>query len=81
MSKGLSVELQARGAQDYVWQPTAGLSDPFAATTQARPEATTRYRVTGQSRYGCAAEAEVRITVKNDFRLAPVNTFTPNGDG
>ena len=81
VSKGYAVELEAGGARDYAWQPTAGLSDPFANQTQARPLETTTYRVVGRSLFGCAAEAEVRVEVANDFRLEPVNTFTPNGDG
>jgi gliding motility-associated-like protein len=78
---GTSVRLRARGANTYRWTPAASLTDATVAAPLARPESTTRYRLVGSGANGCFSTAEVEVAIEEDFRLSPVNAFTPNGDG
>ena len=65
--------------QDYQWEPSDFLDDPFNAAPVARPEETITYTVTGYSNDGCLVSDQVVITVINDLRFA--QAFSPNGDG
>lgn len=77
--KGTQVQLQASGAERYVWQPAAGLSNPNVASPTATPTESIRYVVTGYDSLDCTATAEVTITVEGTGFIP--NLFTPNGDG
>jgi len=44
---GSPVQLEATGAQNYLWGPTIGLSDPEIANPIASPDITTTYTVNG----------------------------------
>lgn len=44
---GDSVELNASGAEYFIWSPADGLSNDFGPTTMASPETTTIYTVSG----------------------------------
>ncbi len=56
------------------WSPTAGLSDPSAATTTASPVTTTTYVFTAADAAGCSQSAPVTITVTGK---AAAPTFSP----
>ncbi|MBV7532438.1 gliding motility-associated C-terminal domain-containing protein [Chitinophaga sp. sic0106] len=81
VSKGFTVQLQANGGVSYQWTPADGLNSTTVSDPIARPAVTTTYTVTGYSTYGCAAQAQVTITVKEDDLVQPANILTPNGDG
>jgi gliding motility-associated-like protein len=63
LCEGDTVQLTATGATDYVWTPTAGLSDPNIANPEAFPTTTTQYFVTGSDALGCSATDSVTVTV------------------
>ena len=60
-----TLNAQASSAHvSYLWSPTAGLSCPTCASTQASPTASTTYTLTIDSA-GLSASAHVTITVSN----------------
>ncbi|MEZ4758603.1 MAG: gliding motility-associated C-terminal domain-containing protein [Flavobacteriales bacterium] len=78
IGEGEVTQLEASGGTSYDWSPTSGLSgntvpDPFASPTE-----TTSYTVTTEIN-GCTYTDQVLVEVVR--RIAPPNTFTPNGDG
>jgi gliding motility-associated-like protein len=77
--KGSSVQLNASGADRYVWTPADYLSDPAIANPLASPEETTLYTVTGYDSVSCPTSMSVHITVENAGFIP--NLFTPNDDG
>lgn len=64
--KGASVQLSSSEAiANYVWTPSAGLSNPNIGSPIATPDATTTYMVKVTDNNGCADSAKVRIRIKN----------------
>jgi gliding motility-associated-like protein len=78
-----TVQLLATGAVNYVWSPSAGLSNPLIANPVATISGNTTYTVTGTDLNGCTSSKT--ITVMAAFvaggNLYIPNAFTPNGDG
>lgn len=69
---------------DYSWSPQEGLSDPFAAITEATPEETTTYSVTisdGECVYTNNVTVRVAEFICGPPGIYVPNAFTPNGDG
>jgi len=60
--EGDTVELLARGADSYRWDPSIGLSSSTSAGVIARPPVTTTFLLTGTS-LGCSKTVSVTITV------------------
>lgn len=60
---GESILLQASGAMSYSWSPSAGLSSPNQATSQAKPQATTVYTVTAANGNLCSSQGTVQVIV------------------
>jgi gliding motility-associated-like protein len=82
IAPGESVQLTASGADTYAWTPVESLNDAAIANPVATPAATTLYTVTGTLTGGCAAEADITITVDGSMILInPAVAFSPNGDG
>ena len=79
IEEGKPVQLIAGGGASYAWYPQTGLSDPSAANPVARPQETTTYTVTINTKEGCAVVKQVTITVLS--RIIAANVLTPNGDG
>ncbi len=75
---GASTQLQATGGTTYAWSPTSGLSGIAVADPVAQPTETTVYTVSTVIN-GCTYVDTLTVEVKH--LVAPVNTFTPNGDG
>ncbi|HUC79744.1 MAG TPA: PKD domain-containing protein, partial [Flavisolibacter sp.] len=50
---GTPVQLRATGADQYTWQPSAGVTNPDAGITTAIPYTTTTYRVVARDNYNC----------------------------
>ncbi|MFT3751196.1 MAG: gliding motility-associated C-terminal domain-containing protein [Agriterribacter sp.] len=62
--EGISVQLTAQGNfVSYEWTPSAGLSGGAIANPLATPQITTKYKVTGTSKYGCKASDSLNITI------------------
>lgn len=79
ISPGMSVLLQATGADNYIWLPAETLDNASIAAPSATPAATTTYTVTGTLDGGCSSSATV--TVEIDGKIGITNVFSPNGDG
>ena len=78
-----TAQLQASGADTYIWSPGIYLNDMNRANPVATVDSSTTFIVTGTSLYGCSAADSITVKVTADGRglfLVP-NAFTPNGDG
>lgn len=64
-----------------VWEPSTALSCNNCLDPVASPTETTVYTVTVYDSNGCAANAVIRVSVRNDYLIFLPNVFTPNGDG
>ncbi|MCB9197126.1 MAG: gliding motility-associated C-terminal domain-containing protein [Flavobacteriales bacterium] len=60
---GDSAQLQATGATNYIWTPTAGLSNELIANPMASPSDTTLYFVTGTDGNNCSSIDSVTVVV------------------
>lgn len=58
-----AIQLQATGAQTYVWAPAGGLSCTTCPDPVASPTVTTTYTVIGTAANGCTDTSDVTITV------------------
>lgn len=58
-----SLVLQASGAQDYLWSPLVGISDPQSANPTASPLIETVYHVVGTDANGCVNSDSVTISI------------------
>ena len=82
--QGGSVRLSATGLENYHWSPREFIADSLAAVTDAFPEVTTTYTVTGTDLNGCIGSATVEVFVmpENPYNvLRPDVFFSPNQDG
>ncbi len=79
----ISANLQAGGAVQYLWSPSAGLSNPNLPNPVATPGVTTTYVVRGQGLNGCTAKDSITVNVSNTGKALSElpNAFTPNNDG
>jgi gliding motility-associated-like protein len=77
--KGGTVQLQATGAQRYVWAPSAGLTQADIPNPIASPGASIQYTVTGYDSLDCESQATVSIFVE-EMGFIPT-LFSPNADG
>jgi gliding motility-associated-like protein len=81
ISKGETVQLKIEGAENYIWQPSVNVSDPFGPYVEITPTSSTRYSVTGKNSNGCSSIQSIYFSVEEDFQLRPQNILTPNQDG
>jgi gliding motility-associated-like protein len=78
-----SSRLNATGALQYQWSPTAGLSNSNIVNPIATPTVQTQYTVKGTDANGCMNNDTVTIKITGSGKssyLMP-SAFTPNGDG
>ncbi len=73
--------LAASGGQDYLWSPSAGLSDSTTANPSASPFNTTIYTVQVTDHNGCIAYDTVTVNIEPLDLLVIPSGFSPNGDG
>jgi len=80
---GSTIQLQASGADKYLWSPAGTLNDPTLKNPIARPEEPTAYIVAGMpdSNNNCRSYDTVRVSIDYDDHLFIPTAFTPNGDG
>lgn len=76
-----AVQLSATGALNYQWTPAIFCETPNAASTKARPPATTVFTVKGISANGCEAEDTITVFYEGKTVVKVPNAFTPNNDG
>lgn len=78
-----SANLSALGAQEYIWNPGTGLSNPNISNPIATPVSNTLYTVTGKDANGCMGSdtVSVKVTFNGNILYGLPNSFTPNGDG
>lgn len=76
---GEDVQLEATGAETYVWTPAETLDDPNISNPLATPQQTTTYTVTGTNTEGCSDAAEITITVNEgrEIDITPLKAFSP----
>jgi gliding motility-associated-like protein len=81
LAPGAKAQLQATGADTYVWAPAETLSDPTISNPIASPVTTTTYTVVGSLTGGCSASKEIIITVNgSSLNIKVPPAFSPNGD-
>ncbi|MEL6253714.1 MAG: PKD domain-containing protein [Bacteroidota bacterium] len=81
--KGGSLELQAFGADTYSWSPAIGLDKVNGSIVNAKPTGTTTYKVVGEMRDGCKAEAEITLEVletNDQLIVSPKNPSICSGE-
>lgn len=78
IGQGESTQIDGQSVGPIDWSPTAGLSGNGIADPIAAPAATTIYTMTSVIN-GCTYTDDVMVEIVR--RIAPPNTFTPNGDG
>lgn len=80
---GGSVQLEAFGANSYVWTPAESLNSATIPNPVATPVGNTTYTVIGTITGGCSAEASVSISIQSEqnINIKPLPAFSPNGDG
>lgn len=76
-------QLNASGADQYIWTPATTLSNQNIRNPVATPVATTEYIVKGTSLAGCKGFDTVVVKVDNVNKggYEMPNAFTPNNDG
>jgi gliding motility-associated-like protein len=67
--QGSSTQLNATGANAYLWSPGIGLSSTTIANPIAWPTDTTTYTVRGTTQFGCVKTDSVTINVRQPFAL------------
>lgn len=78
---GSSTQLQATGADTYVWDQVGTLNDPLISNPVATPSSTTLYTVTGTDVKGCVDTDQVQVTVRSlPNAVASTPTTICNGD-
>ncbi len=65
---GIAV-LSASGANSYAWSPVNGLACPTCGTTNASPDTTRIYYVTGTNTFGCSTSDSVKVRVVQRFNM------------
>lgn len=76
-------QLNASGADQYLWTPAATLTNPGIYNPVATPVSATQYIVIGTDIAGCKGYDTINVKVDNVNKsgyLMP-NAFTPNNDG
>lgn len=61
--RGSNATLTATGGQSYNWSPANAVACADCATTQAHPDSTKTFTVTGTDSNGCKATAQVTVAV------------------
>lgn len=78
---GSSVQLNASGADYYLWLPPSTLDNANLPNPLATPTEPTIYTVMGWNRYGCKDSGQVKIDIDYTMSEFLPNAFSPNGDG
>jgi len=79
---GSSLQLNADGAEFYLWLPNDGsIINVNTYNPVATPQQPTIYSVIGINQWGCADTVNVNVNVDYNVDEFIPNTFTPNGDG
>ena len=76
---GQSVQIEASGAESYLWTPGEGLDNTLVANPVASPLINTTYTVIGTGAKGCEVKDSVLIMVEHGAFVPSL--FTPNEDG
>jgi gliding motility-associated-like protein len=76
-------QLNAAGAQTYIWSPVSSLDNPFVSNPVATPASSTLYIVKGTDASGCFNYDSIMVNVllTNASGYNMPNAFTPNNDG
>lgn len=79
--QGETAQMNATGADSYVWTPATGLSATNIPDPIASPADTTTYIVTGTDENGCVDIDTITLNVIGELVIGLPTAFSPNGDG
>lgn len=80
IESGSSAQLEAEGADFYLWEPADDLDDPAISNPLATPLESTVYTVLGSNSFGCEDADSVTVYV-DEIMIIPVDApkvFSPN---
>lgn len=80
LSRGASIQLNAKGGMQYSWLPETGLNNSGIYNPVANPRQTTSYTVTVTDIFGCVNKDTLLLTVLTPHFWVPT-AFTPDGNG
>lgn len=70
---GKTAQLQATGANTYLWSPPVYLNNPNIANPVATPLTTTKYQLKATDAFGCSAFSSVTVKVRDSILKADFN--------
>ena len=81
--KNIPLQLNGKGASNYVWSPATKLDNPFINNPIFVSSDTGKfeYILQGTTNNGCVGNDTINITVASGPYLSVPNAFSPNGDG
>lgn len=79
--QGQTCQLEATGAESYLWTPSIGLSATDIPNPIANPTDTMTYYVTGIDENGCIDIDTITVNVIGELVIGLPTAFSPNGDG
>jgi gliding motility-associated-like protein len=75
------IQLEAIGAQSYLWSPSTGLDADNISNPETILFGTQVYIVTGTDASGCSVQDTVTVNIESDLNCLKLRTvFSPNGD-
>ena len=77
---GTSVQISAKGASTYIWEPAFILSCSNCSNPMSKPENTIEICVAGFNSFGCRTDTCMIIVVKNPCDIILPNIISPNND-
>jgi hypothetical protein len=78
---GASVQLNATGANSYLWAPAQFVDCPDCQSPMGITTGDITYFVTGFDENGCTATDTVNVFIDGEISIYIPNVFSPNGDG
>ena len=81
LSYGLGINLEADGANTYLWEPASNLNNTTVSNPKFDALASQTLVVYGTDLNGCKNTDTIHVDVIEDFQVFPSEILTPDGNG